>query len=137
MTDIRWKQRFENLDKAYNKFLLVVEAIEKEPENEIYQMALVQAFEFVYELSWKTVKDYLLASGIQDANLPRDVIKKGFHYKIIKDGQLWIDMMLDRNILSHTYNEQKAKEIAKKICSEYQNGIKQVHKFFEEKSKEV
>jgi len=137
MTDIRWKQRFENLNKAYKKFQLVVEAIEKEPENKIYQMALVQAFEFVYELSWKTVKDYLLASGVQDANLPRDVIKKGFHYKIIEDGQLWIDMMLDRNILSHTYNEEKAKEISKKICSKYKNAIKQVHKFFEEKTEEV
>ncbi|MFA5480554.1 MAG: nucleotidyltransferase substrate binding protein [Candidatus Muiribacteriota bacterium] len=136
MENIRWKQRFDNLEKAYSKFLVVIDIVKKNPDDEIYEMALIQSFEFVYELSWKTIKDYLKNSGVYDANLPREVIKSGFHFKIIEDGQLWIDMMSDRNMLSHTYNEIYAKKTVKKIISEYYPALKQVFEYFSSKINE-
>ena len=73
-------------------------------------MALVQVFEFTYELGWKTVKDYLSFSGIKNVNSPREVIKHGFQNQIIEDGQLWINMMEDQNLIAHTYSEENAKK---------------------------
>ncbi|MCP4251816.1 MAG: nucleotidyltransferase [Candidatus Scalindua sp.] len=131
--EIRWKQRFQNFEKACNKLENVLGFYIKEPENELYQMALVQSFEFTFELGWKTLKDYLSYSGIKKISLPRDVIKQGFHHHIIEDGQMWIKMMEDRNLMAHTYSEKNAQKAVTKISQEYHNGIKQLYNFFKSK----
>lgn len=129
-SDIRWRQRFSNFEKAFGKFSLALAAHSREPENELYQMALVQSFEFVFELGWKVVKDYLVYAGIPKVSLPRDVIKHGFQHNIIENGQMWIDMLEDRNLMSHTYSEENARNAVTKIRQEYVKGIQQVHDFF-------
>ena len=131
--DIRWKQRFQNFEKAYHKFQHALQFQAEEPENELYQMALVQAFEFTFELGWKTVKDFLLYSGVKKVSLPRDVIKQGFHHQVIEDGQLWIDMMLDRNLMAHTYSEENARQALEKIRSRYQEGLRQVYVYLKDR----
>jgi len=68
---------------------------------ELEKEGLIQR-EYSYELAWKTMKDYLEEQG---ANInpvtPRKVIKEAFAANIITDGQVWVDMMLHRNLLSH------------------------------------
>ena len=133
---IRWKQRFQNLEKAYLKFQHALQAQAKEPQNELYQMALVQAFEFTFELGWKTVKDFLVYSGVKGVSLPRDVIKQGFHFQVIEDGQLWIDMMQDKNLMAHTYSEENAQKALAKITGQYSDGIRQVYTYLKDRWKE-
>ena len=69
-------------------------------------MALIQAFEVTCELAWKVLKDYLFENGIS-VSLPKQVIKEAFNKNVIKDGQLWIDMIEARNATSHEYNLEK------------------------------
>ncbi len=133
--DTRWIQRFQNFEKAYDKFEFALSHFNKEQENELYQMALIQTFEFTYELGWKTIKDYLRYSGIKKANLPREVIKHGFQNQIIEDGQVWINMMEDRNLMAHTYNEENARKAVARISNEYCQAIKQLYLFFNQKIK--
>ena len=128
--DIRWQQRFQNFEKAYRKFNDTLHFFTEEPENEMYQLALVQAFEFTFELGWKTVKDYLSYSGVKEVTLPRDVIKYGFHHHIIEDGQMWIDMMQDRNLMAHTYSEKNAQVALGKITGGIPFGDKTGTRFF-------
>ena len=71
-----------------------------------------------FELSWKTMKDYLSHNGI-DVSLPREVIKQAFAYNIISDGQAWIDMLEERNLMAHTYNEARAQKAVEHICQRY------------------
>ncbi|MFZ5805896.1 MAG: nucleotidyltransferase substrate binding protein [Verrucomicrobiota bacterium] len=132
--EIRWKQRFENFEKARSKFHKVLASFKKEPKNEIYQIALVQAFKFTYELAWKTLKDYLRYGGIE-ANLPREVIKESFSKNIIQDGQTWIDMLEDRNLLAHIYDEAKALIAIEHIHQRYAQAIDQVFQYLKTKSK--
>src|SRR3989338_6513485 len=99
--DIRWKQRFDNLQSAYQRLRHAVQANAQAPDNDLFQMALVKAFEMTFELSWKTMKDYLKYNGVE-VKLPREVIKQAFANDIIADGQLWIDMLEDRNLMAHT-----------------------------------
>jgi nucleotidyltransferase substrate binding protein (TIGR01987 family) len=124
--DIRWKQRFQNLEKAYSQFQEALVAHLQDHENKLIRLALVQTFEFTYELCWKTLNDYLDYSGIKDIRLPRDVIKQSFQADLISDGQMWIDMLDDRNLMSHTYSEENALKAVKHICEKYQEGIRQV-----------
>lgn len=123
--DIRWKQRFENFDRAMKKLVSFAEE-ENKHGTDIHQVALIGAFESTFELGWKTLKDYLKFSGIHVA-LPRDIIKQAFHYNLIEDGQMWIDMMEDRNIRSHVYDEEKAMAAILNIKNNYIAAIIQVH----------
>lgn len=124
--DIRWKQRFENLSKAFNRLKEALDATRREPHNLLYQIALIGAFQFTFELSWKTMKDYLMHNGVQ-VSLPRDVIKQAFHHQVIKDGQVWIDMLEDRNLMAHVYQEAAALAAAKSIRERYEPAIEQIH----------
>jgi nucleotidyltransferase substrate binding protein (TIGR01987 family) len=131
--ELRWKQRFENLQKAKATLKLALDRLQETPDDKLMQLALIQSFEFTYELSWKTMKDYLKHEGVLEAVTPRQVIKQAFHYKIIPDGQTWIDMLENRNLLSHVYSEEFAQKAVAKIISQYANIINELCEFLTEK----
>jgi len=114
--DIRWKQRFNNLQKA---FLQLQSALSKKEINELEEQGVIQCFEYTFELSWKTLKDYLEEQGLQNINGPKDAIQEAFKTGIIQDGDEWMNMIKSRNLTSHTYNEETAEEILKEIKENY------------------
>ena len=111
--DIRWKQRFENLSKA---FLFLKKATGKTKLSDLEKAGIIQIYEFTFELAWKTLKDFLEEEGFQ-TKYPRDTIKTAFQSGIIDNGDMWIDMLEKRNLMLHTYNETNA-ELAYKLISE-------------------
>ena len=128
MDDIRWKQRFDNWQAAFQTLQEAVQVNAREPENKLIQIALIKSFEMTFELSWKTMKDYLKYNGI-DIKLPREIIKQAFANDIIVDGQLWIDMLEDRNLMAHTYDEARARVAISHICDRYVAGLTQLHHY--------
>ena len=73
--DIRWKQRFQNFDRAY---VLLRDALENGPSalNPLEKEGVVQRFEYCFELAWKTIKDYLEYGGVVFTSItPRQVLK--------------------------------------------------------------
>ncbi|MFI5140277.1 MAG: HI0074 family nucleotidyltransferase substrate-binding subunit [Sphingobacteriales bacterium] len=130
--DVRWKQRFQNFEKA---FLFFETAVNKESYTPIEVGGLVQAFEFTFELGRKTIKDFLYEQGLS-TNFPRETIKEGFQTKIIEDGHTWLHMLEKRNELSHTYNEAVAGQATEIIKHRYYQAIEQVYLFFKDKINE-
>lgn len=61
------------------------------------------------ELAWKTLKNYPEAQGVLCA-FPRDVLKQAFHYEILENGEILLEMLSKRNLLAHTYDERLALE---------------------------
>jgi nucleotidyltransferase substrate binding protein (TIGR01987 family) len=129
--DIRWKQRFNNFEAA---FLFLQEAVEKDKYSQLEIAGLVQAFEFTFELAWKTIKDYIEALGIT-ANSPREAIKESFSNGIIEDGKTWLTMLEKRNELSHTYNKDVAENAVDVIRFKYYIAISQVYEYLKERIK--
>lgn len=76
--------------------------------------ASIQCLEFVVELFSKLLK-HMLAEKDVIANTPRDVFKESFAAGWINDEEIWIRMIKDRNLSSHTYNEDLANEILGRI----------------------
>ena len=113
--DIRWKQRFTNFKKAYSQ---LTEFMEKPELNKFEVQGLIQCFEYTFELSWKTLKDYLEFEGY-DVKTPRETIKKAFQTGMIEDGNVWLDALEKRNIMSHTYNENTTKQTEQLIKTKY------------------
>lgn len=130
--DIRWKQRLENFEKAHNRLKEALAAIDSDPKNQLYAIAVIGSYQFTFELAWKTLKDYLNYSGV-DVSLPRDVIKQAFHHQIIKEGDLWIQMLETRNIIAHVYQEKLALQAVADIRSRFLPGIQQVHEWLNDK----
>lgn len=136
MTDIRWKQRFDNFDRA---FVLLREVNDRGVStlSQLEKEGAIQRFEFAFELAWKTIKDYLEQDGIVvKPATPRNVIKEAFAASLIDDGQVWIDMMLHRNLLSHTYNSKTFDEVLKVVSERYFSAFDQLHEFFISKAVE-
>lgn len=137
MEDIRWKQRFDNFEKAYNNLQLVLNQLNADKDNIINKMATIQAFEMAMELSWKVLKDYLEANNVLLKEItPNKVIKEAFATNIIENGELWIDMLRDRNSTSHEYNEEKSNIIIDKINEIYFSELSRVYIYLKDKMNE-
>jgi len=108
LKEIRWKQRFTNFDKA---FTLYSEGVTSAGTlNRLEKEGLIQRFEYTFELSWKTMKDYLESKGVS-VDYPRDVLKEAFAHELIADGEVWMTMLDHRNLMSHTYDEDRFNEV--------------------------
>jgi nucleotidyltransferase substrate binding protein (TIGR01987 family) len=129
--DIRWKQRFENFSKA---FALLSEINKRDTGalSNLEKEGFIQRFEVVFELAWKTAKDYLEYSGLDVQPTPRAVVKEAFAAKIIEDGQAFINMLEARNRMSHIYDEQTFKAIFLQLKDEFYPAIEQLYNFLRE-----
>lgn len=135
-SDVRWKQRFENFERAFG---LLQEAFAQAPEamSDLEKEGAIQRFEYTFELAWKTLKDYLVYSGVVfDQVTPRSVIKQAFAAKIIQDGQTWIDMLDQRNLMSHTYDDESFRIALDSISRSYLTAMDQVFTWLKQRARE-
>lgn len=114
----RLNERIENFTKAFELFQSAVKAYKSDVSNVIYHLAVVQSFEVCFELGWKVLKDYLHQNGIE-VSYPKEAIKEAFSKGTIQNGQIWIDMLKDRNATSHEYNMDKVDKVLEKISTIY------------------
>ena len=110
------KQKFEDYCRACEKLQL---ALTKDiSADDLYLDGVIQRFEFCFELSWKLMKAYLSFEGIE-ANSPRSSIRESFKIGLITEAEEWLDMLEKRNLSSHTYDEETAREIYQHISQKY------------------
>ncbi len=115
--DIRWIQRLDNYNKALSKLRHAVELDKTKALSELEKQGLIQAFEYTHELAWKVMKDYFVFQGNTEITGSRDATRQAFKAALIEDGDHWLQMIQNRNITSHTYNEEIAEEIYQNIVS--------------------
>lgn len=126
--EIRWKQRFNNFESAYNQLKSATERIEE--LDDLSKEGLVQRFEYTFELAWKTIKDFLESKG-EPETYQRDIIKKAFQLEIINNGELWLEMLEKRNLMAHTYNQATFEAVVNLIHKEYFPEISKLIEFFQ------
>ena len=103
-TEISWEYRGANFQRAY---LLLSEAFDDGVEalSQLGREGVIQRFKYTFELAWLTLKDRLEYDGVALTTVtPRNVIRQAFQAKLVVDGDAWIDMLSDRNLMSHTYD---------------------------------
>jgi nucleotidyltransferase substrate binding protein (TIGR01987 family) len=64
----------------------------------------IQAFEYCYELAWKTMKRLLDKRG-KVVNSPREVFRAAALEGMIENPEAWFTFLKMRNITTHTYDE--------------------------------
>jgi nucleotidyltransferase substrate binding protein (TIGR01987 family) len=125
--DVRWKQRFQDFDRAVT---LLREPFEREVASlsDLEKEGTIRRFEYTVELAWKTLKDYLENEGqVISPVTPRNVIKEAFAARILGDGQVWIDMLDHRNLLSRTYDAATFDAALLAIRDRYLRAIEGLH----------
>ena len=116
-SEVRWHQRFSSYQKALAQLTKFIE--KGEALNELEKQGLIQAFEYTHELAWNLLRDYLRAKGNQDIYGSKDATRLAFKLELIEDGEDWMDMIRDRNLASHTYNEETAEAITSNIIDRF------------------
>ncbi|CAC9654805.1 nucleotidyltransferase substrate binding protein [bacterium endosymbiont of Bathymodiolus sp. 5 South] len=119
--DIRWKQRLQSYSRAFSLLRVVIE------ENEDILMlsdlekeGLIKRFEFTLELAWKVLKDKMQDDGIIiDKISPKYVIKQAYSSKYIDNVDIWLSMINDRNLMSHTYNFANFNKVIESLQDTY------------------
>lgn len=81
---------------------------------------LIQAFEFTFELFWKTFQKLAPDAGLE-ASSPREALVAATRLHLISSGEsdTWSQMLRDRNLSSHTYNASLADEIVERLLANY------------------
>ncbi|MFZ0407925.1 MAG: nucleotidyltransferase substrate binding protein [Cyanobium sp.] len=113
--DVRWRQRFDNFERALQMLERGVDLARQRPLSELEQQGLIQAFEFSHELAWNLLQDYLQYQGITGIIGSRDATRLAFQNGLILDGEAWMAMIKARNQSSHTYNLEQAQAIARDV----------------------
>ena len=126
--EIRWKQRFQNYEKA---FLKLKEAMEQNELNELERNGLVQRFEFTLDLSWKVLKDFLEEKGFSFKPSPKDTIRLAAESGYIDNAQILIDGLEIRNELSHDYSGEKFAKMETTLRQETYPALVMLYRFFQ------
>lgn len=114
--DIRWKQRFHNLQKALK---LLEEALVIADPSDLEIEGMIQRFEYSFELAWKSIKDYLEEKGYPELVGSRDAIRLAFANGMISEGETWMEMITDRKLSTQIYDQKTARRIASDIRERY------------------
>ena len=121
--DIRWKQRFDNFKKAA-LLLKEIQSLKLEELSLLEKEGVIQRFEFTLELAWKTLKDKMEFDGlILDKISSKVVVKEAFAAKYIDKVDVWLNMIDDRNLLSHTYDFETFDKVIPVIQNVYSKSI--------------
>lgn len=106
---------FSSYEKALISLQRVLNRSRTVPGDEDIRDACIQRFEYTYELAFKMLKRQLeqeLPSSEELDQLPyREMIRVGAERGLIAVPERWFDYRAKRNITSHTYDEEKAREV--------------------------
>jgi len=88
-------------------------------DSEVVQAGCIQYFEFCFELAWKSIKALGAEQGLSDCTSPKSCLRQAFSQGWIDDESLWLDMLMARNRMSHTYDVHDALRVYEALQSQY------------------
>lgn len=111
--------------KKYDNFSsnlkVLSNAFAQDLSNEFIIGGIIDKFFVQFELTWKLFKELLKYEGnpIGATGSPRAVIKEAYKCYDFVDEDIWLDMLKERNDLTHRYDCGKASELVQVIIEQY------------------
>lgn len=112
-------RKFDNFCKALAH--LKEGAKLQEPYTIVEQTGIVGLFGICFEQAWKLMKEVLENHGRFEEKIgsPRAIIKIAYQCGMIDNCESWLELLESRNILAHTYSEEQALYVIKKVKTDY------------------
>lgn len=111
----------EVLSDKVDNFSTALKKLEEAFAESGYSLCLdgtIKRFEFTFEMAWKALRKFLLYEGAECTSV-RDCIKKAYQSGFIKEEDRWLNILKDRNVTSHIYDEKEAEDIYQRIKDVY------------------
>ena len=115
MSEDTLKDTLTSLENALHRF---AEALAHPNADDVVMDGTIQRFEFTFELFWKALRRFLQQEGIDTAS-PKNTLRHAYRRGLLDREQLWLAMLRDRNLSSHVYNAEMAREIFMRLPSHY------------------
>lgn len=93
--------------EEYKKAAKRLEEALAQPKNEFLRDSVIQRFEFCIELAWKTSKKIMGTS----TTAPKQIVREMAQNSLIDNVDIWLESIDQRNLSSHTYNEELAEQV--------------------------
>jgi len=119
MHDIRWIQRLSNYSNALSQFKAAVDLFNSSPLSDLEKQGIIKSFEYTHELAWNCMKDYFEYQGNTNIRGSRDATREAFKVSLIKDGEIWMEMIQTRNLTTHAYDKSMAEQVIGDITGRY------------------
>lgn len=106
----------------FTSHLEVLSQAEKQDlTNAFILSGIIDKFFLQFELGWKVFKELLKYEGkaVGATGSPREIIKAAYGIYGFMEETLWLDMLKDRNDLTHIYDGEQAEKLVHKILNAY------------------
>lgn len=82
-------------------------------DDDIYRTGIIGQFNLTFELSWKALQAVLRIHGVEAAQTgsPREIIQLGYQFGFINDSAVWLQILKQRNLSVHIYDEDEIDEL--------------------------
>lgn len=100
------------------------------PYDTVILTGLVGLFEVCFEQSWKMMKEILESHGYEDGatGSPKIILKTAYKAGMIKDEELWLRALQERNNVTHSYNERIALGIVMRAKESFYDMFRELKK---------
>lgn len=123
-------ESYSTFRKAYEK---LKEFIDTDNGSEKDRAAIIHAYEYTFELWWKALQRYLEDTETIREYGPGSTIRNAFQFGILEDGEKYMNLLRDRNLIAHTYKENIAIEIHLRIKGNHIQTFEEFVKKFDER----
>lgn len=81
-----------------------------EPYDNVILTGLVGLYEICFEQAWKMMKEILTSHGYEESatGSPKLILKTAYKAGMIKNEELWLKALQERNNVTHPYNQKVA-----------------------------
>lgn len=84
---------------------------------------VIHIFKFTFEVTWKLLRELLVFKGSAASTSPRETFKSAYAAGLLKNEQIWLSMIKNRNLTSHTYDEKIATTVLNAIKKHYKDAF--------------
>lgn len=108
---------YKNFEQTLNRLKHFVSLGVKD---DLDRAGIIQAFEFTFEQCWKAIQKKAKEEGV-NLNSPKQafVWAMGQGWIESEDESLWLDILSDRNLTTHTYQEDMAVDVSNNVVNRY------------------
>ena len=115
-------EKFYRRVESFRRSLAALEEVRERDLTDSFILSGAGAkFNITFDLAWKVMKDIIIQYfAVVDfpKGSPREVLRKAYEFQLISD-EAWLDMLRDRNDLTHDYDGEIVKEVCKRLINCY------------------
>ena len=108
-------ERFDDQRDAFLRALQRLRDVLAQNENEFIRDAIIQRFEFTFEMAWRSLFRLLIDRGERVGENASATLTAAHAALLIDDAERWHRGRIARNKTSHTYDEALAIEVSAMI----------------------